>query len=166
MKHVLTSSILAICLTVTLTACGGESSGGGSGPEGAWTLDIAAFKDAMKASMEKEMAGKDEAAAKMMKGFAETMLAKFDQASMEVTIKGDGTWEGSSNFPGGASGELEKDMSKGTWTLDGTTITMATTQRNGKEVDPAKDTVTGTLDGDVIRVKADDGDPEMLLRRK
>ncbi len=106
-------NILGVLLSfvlVTLVGCGG-----GSSFEGEWSIDKAAMKEIMVASMEKEAEGQPEEAKKFMLDMANTMV---ENMQMDLSLKSDGTFTVTSVMMD------QTDTVKGKWTESGGTISM------------------------------------------
>jgi len=157
--------MLAMCVAGLvaggLSACGdkGGSGGGGgaSSPVGAWQFDVDELVKQSLAQMPEEQ--RKMMNDTMLKGMKE-MMSKMD---IEVVFKADGkTTMKSSGIPNQAD-----ETGEGTWTLDGTKLTVKTTMKNGK---PATGEDAKTMDAEfkngVISMKPEGPNaPTIVLMR-
>lgn len=133
---VLFCSLFAVSL---LQGCG-EQASAESRVAGTYELDT----DAAKAAMQAEI---DQMEDEMEKMGATMMLGMIDSISMTLTLNEDGT----------ANGEMTRDgepnPATGTWTLDGDSITISMAAEGDEP-----DAMSGTVDGDTIRMSGDDAE--------
>ncbi len=161
---------IALLLTTSLFAagCGGDSGGGGGGgPAGTYVMDTAA----MKPEIEKMMGPMMEMAKKALEMMPEDQRAKaqkemdaksadmMKEFNFTVTLNGDGT------FAVVGATEGKKDQARGTWKLDGTTLSITTTHERGKEQENPE-TIQGTLKNGVIRMRPEKDMPFDLVFKK
>lgn len=153
------SLLTLLVLAVALTGCGNDS--GGSSIVGTYSLDASAFLAQMQQMMEKEMG---EMLAAMPEEQVEKMKAEMLEESrgtkVDMEIKADNTWTGTAITKG------KTEVTSGTWSRDGDTIAFTSTHEDGKKKDKP-DVMTGTIEGDSIRVRPDEDMPfDMVLKRK
>lgn len=148
---------------VALVACGGESTS--PGIPGTWKLDVTELKEAARKGMEKELAGKEGAMAEMVRDKIDKMLAAMDESHLTMTFATDGNWTSESVGMNESTGKQETSTSRGTWSLDGDEVVVVTTHRNGKVVSEPE-TGKGSWDGDVIRIRGEGPEPDLVLRRQ
>lgn len=157
---------LVSCLA--LAACGGDSGGGGSsgGAAGTYVID----GDAMMPEIEKMVAPAIEAAMKMMEmlpadqrakkeaEMAESMKERKDKMleefTLEVVLGSDGSFTAIDDG---------KTKAKGTWAVDGSTLTFKTTEEDGKK---KEETITGTYKDGTIRFRPEKGMPFDIVMKK
>ena len=168
-RNVVSLGALLLVTSLVLSACGD-----GSALSGTWVPDM----DAMKPDIDKMMGSVDmadieksmkaakamidrmpdgpakDAALKQM-GDAGTSTATMPNpvADFAVTFNGDGTYAV-------LKGKVERE--RGTWSLDGETLSITPTSRRGKQVEK-KETRKGTFKGGRIHYKPDDRMPFAMV---
>ncbi|MDJ0522955.1 MAG: DUF5004 domain-containing protein [Planctomycetota bacterium] len=162
----------AIALLATtclfLGACGGDSGGGGGSPEGTYVMDM----ESMKPEVEKMVGPMFDAAMKMLEMLPEDqraakkkeLNAKKDEAMAEAmknmnfsaVLNSDGTFHVK---------EGDAVKAKGTWKLDGETMTFTTTEEDGKKKDNPE-ALAGTFKNGTIRFKPEKDMPFDLVFKK
>lgn len=141
---------LALCLTLGALAVACGDSGGLAGT---YTFDADATKPAAEAFLKKQgLEGES----------LEKVLTSVLESKFEITIKDDGSWTGvfTKSQP---SGSAKEETAKGTWTRDGDTLTINTTEEAGK---PSKDTFKATVKGDSIEANPGDAPFAFVLTKK
>lgn len=138
--------------------CGdSKDSGDGARTPAAATLNAAGTysldKEAVKAAMQAEI---DKIEDPMEKMGASMMLGMIDMMSITITLNEDGTATGTMAMGG------DEDPASGSWTLDGNVISITMASEGD-----SPETMTGTFDGDTIRLSdADDEMPfQMVFKR-
>lgn len=141
MARVATALMLSL-LTLVLVGCGGSSF------EGDWSVDNAALKAEMLATMEKEAEGETDEMKKMMQEMATGMA---DAIKMNLSLKADKTFVVTTEVMG------QTDTTTGTWSAEGGTLTMT-------EENDATMQVTGTLEDGKLMLSfpSETGGPERL----
>lgn len=136
-------SVLFSFVFVLLVACGG-----GSSFEGEWSVDKAAMKEIMIASMEKEAEGQPEEAKKFMQDMASSMV---ENMKMDLVILKDGTFTVTSVMMD------QTDTIKGKWTESGGTISMV------EDENPDKKATAKIEDGKLmVSFQGEPGAPDKL----
>ena len=140
---ILTLALLCSAFAVSLLQGCSEAALSESSVPGTYALDT----DAMKAAMQAEI---DQIEDEMARGVASMALKRFDRMSATVTLNEDGT-ANSEESRGG-----EPTLATGTWTLDGDTITITMAAEGGEPR-----SMSGSIDGDTMRLSADDENADM-----
>ena len=132
-----------------LAGCGDSQA---SSVAGTYVIDTEAFR----AEMQKQMAEVPAAEKAMAENMMKPMLDALGKA--EVTIKADHTWTGSSEMMG------KKQVSEGTWQLQGSELTMTTTKEDGVAVSKEGGEIKkGTWKDGKIHVTEKQGDQTMTM---
>lgn len=99
----------------------------------------------------------------MAAGMVKMMTEMFKNMKLEVTFAADGTFSGSSKMS--MMGQEKSSTMKGTWTLEGTTLTMVSTEQDGET---KSETKTARFEGGRILLSEDQGGRkiELALKRK
>lgn len=141
--------LLAMLCLAALSGCGQTM----ADVAGVYELDKEAIKAAAKAEMDKQ-SGDEQGMAALGSAM---VLGMIEQMTMTLTLNADGT---ASMLMRGMGDE---DTSTGTWSLEGTTISISMDARGG-----GPDDASGTVDGDTITfIPPDDEDmPFNLVFKK
>lgn len=138
--------VVAVALVASLVACGGDT-----GPAGTYVLvKDQTLKDAMTRK----------GTADLSKDMVEMMTKMFDEMSMELTLKSDGTFsvEGSMG---------EKFTASGSWTLKGKDLTITSSVENGKKREKPETTALVYENGEIRMPKEKNAAPvDLVLRKK
>lgn len=140
---ILTVALVCSMFAVSLLQGCSESVSAEARVAGTYELDAAAVKAAMQAEI-------DQIEDEMARGVASMALKRFDRMSATVTLNEDGT-ANSEESRGG-----EPTLATGTWTLDGDTITITMAAEGGEPR-----SMSGSIDGDTMRLSADDENADM-----
>ena len=128
MKNTLAASLFTLSL---FAACSGSAA---SSVPGIYEVDKVAFKSAMMAEVPAEHRTPE--ATKMMEGFVDGM-------SMTVELKADNT--ATMNMKGSMMGQPMDSSETGTWSLDGTKLSIKTKGKDGKEETKVADYANGSF---------------------
>jgi hypothetical protein len=128
MKNNLAASLFILSL---FAACSGSAA---SSVPGTYEVDKVALKSAMVAEMPAEHRTPE--ATKMMEGFVEGM-------SMTVELKADNT--ATMDMKGAIMGQPLDSSERGTWSLDGTRLSIKTKGKDGKEETKVADYANGSF---------------------
>ena len=128
MKNTLAASLLALSL---FAAC----SGGASNVPGVYEIDKVALKNAMLAEMPAEAKGQPDAT-KMMDAFVNGM-------NITIELRADKT--ATMSMKGAMAGMPLDNSTTGTWSLDGSKLTIKTKEKDGKEETKVADYANGTF---------------------
>jgi hypothetical protein len=154
------AAILTCGVLIFLGACGDKGGGGGT----TYGVDMDAMKAILDAYAEEQLAdqkGDDaELFASIKQGFVEQyMTGLAGIRDMRLVLASDGTMAGYDQ-PEGAP------KMRGTWKVEGTTLTLTTTEDQGQKKDPPL-VMTGRLEGGVIRIRLDPQQPfDLALRSR
>lgn len=149
MKKTLATFLAALTLSL-VSACGGGA-GAAASAAGVYTLDKAAFKQTMLASMPEE-AKKEKMAMEMVDKMADGM-------NVSIELKADGT--ATMSIKTEMMGQKKDDTETGTWKLDGNKLTMTTKEKDGKEETKTADYANGSF-----TVEHEDGGQKMKMTFK
>ncbi len=140
--------LCCVAITSLLQGCGDS---GVAKAAGTYELDTAAMRTAMQAEIDKIEDPMERMGASMM-------LGMLGEMSMTITLNADGTASGVVVIAG------EEDPATGNWTLTGNNISITM----GSEGESNPETMSGTYEGDTIRLDApgDEMPVQMVLKRK
>jgi hypothetical protein len=127
-----------------------------AGPVGTWKLDGAATFTANEATMKASMG---EAPAEEQAMMVAMMTEMFNAMNATLTFAADNTIQGVMSMPNPFTGDPTESKMAGTWSVDGTTVTMTTRQEGGT----ADEVQSGTLQGDTLEVTNEQGGQTMVL---
>ena len=140
---ILTVALVCSMFAVSLLQGCSESVSAEARVAGTYELDAAAVKAAMQAEI-------DQIEDEMEKMGASMMMGMIDSMSITLTLNEDGTANGEMSMMG------EATPASGTWTIDGDNITVTMAAEGD-----APEAMSGTVDGDTIRLSADDENADM-----
>lgn len=140
--------LCCVAITSLLQGCGDS---GTAKAAGTYELDTAAMRTSLQAELDKIEDPMERMGASMMLGMLSEM-------SMTITLNADGTASGVVVMAG------EEDPATGNWTLTGNNISITM----GSEGESNPETMSGTYEGDTIRLDApgDEMPVQMVLKRK
>lgn len=145
----LTVALMGLFLIASMLQGCGDSAV--SKAAGTYELDTAAMRTSMQAEI-------DKIEDQMEKMGASMMLGMIGEMSITITLNADGTANGVMVMAG------EEDPATGSWTLEGNAISITMTP----EGESTAETMTGTFEGDTIRLDAPGEEMpfQMIFKRK
>ncbi len=155
MIRIATLTMVLLCSVLITSLLQGCGDSGTAKAVGTYELDTAAMKTAMLAEIENT----EDENEKMALG---SMLGIIDATSMTITLNEDGTASVVMSGPMAVDDDEEHDS--GTWTLTDQDISITMTS----EGDDTSETITGTLEGDTIRLSSPDDEMpfDMVFNRR